>query len=454
MKPLAAIAFLASALPALAQNEEPARPKSPEIAWVDGSPRLIELPPEDPRIRLIPDFPIPEAGDGRWLFGPTAGLDARPGPGGVLIIQPRTEDGTTADPVQIKGSGRRFFEFVYGSGKPVTVAVEILAANRWKYRIAAILEVTTPEVSLTFFDANGNGLFDDLDADKVAIGAAQDAAKLRFEIFTGEISASGKRWLVSANPRAAGVWPVSASAPKEYVRHVSDVNAVRRYGGLPPVGLAEELIPLCEAHSRYCAKNGLTHYEEKGKPLFTPGGEYAGRNCNVGTTNWLPKLLATLWHRNPYYDATLSRVSFGIADGWGCSDVHTYREVERVPTVAPFRRALEVELDGVTEIPYPYPGKQRAGPFVTVLLPIETVASLKSGSITPRGGTPLEFDSSDPAHPTEKAKQDFPDNDACIVLIPHQALKPDTIYDVNILAIVENKPETYAWSFRTKRSGR
>ena len=450
MKLLALFFCLASAHPAFAQDEEPARPKSPDIVWVDGAPKLIELPSDDPRLKLVPDFPIPAASDGRWLFGPTPGYDARPGAGGVLIIQPRTEDGTTADPIQIKGSGRRFFDFVYGSGKAVPVAVEILAGNRWSYRLAAILEVTTPDLSLTFFDANGNGLFDDLDVDKVAIGAAKDAARLRFEVFNGEISSAGKRWLVSANPRAAGLWPVSASVPKEYIRHVSEVNAVRRYGGLPPVGLAEELIPLCEAHSRYCAKNGLTHYEEKGKPLFSLEGEYAGRNCNVGTTNWLPKLLSTLWHRNPYYDATLSRISVGIADGWGCSDVHTYREVERVPTVAPFRRALEVELEGVTEVPYPYPGKQRPGPFVTVLLPIETVASLKSGSITSRGGKPLEFDASDPAHPTAKAKLDFPDNDACIVLIPHEALKPDTIYDVNIQAIVEAKPETFAWSFRTK----
>jgi hypothetical protein len=235
---------------------------------------------------------------------------------------------------------------------------------------------------------------------------------------------------------------------------VSEVNAVRRFGGIAPVGFAEELIPLCEAHGKYCAKNGQTHYEDKNRAMFTPGGEYAGRHSNIGgatdAKSFARELLCTLWHRNFYYDGNLTRISVGIGDGYASSDVRSYGDWDRTPALAPFRGALDVPLEGAMENPDPYPDQRLPGPFISVLFPKDTKAVLKEGSVIPRGGTALKFDWSDTAHPPAKAKDRFPDNDGCIVLIPHQALKADTIYDVKISATVHGKDATFAWSFRTK----
>ncbi|MEK7470284.1 MAG: CAP domain-containing protein [Planctomycetota bacterium] len=444
--------LLLLAAPAFAQTDEPARPKSPDVEWVKGLPSIVELKAADVLLKLVPAQPLPMGAEGRFLFGLTPGFDVKAG-GGGLMLQPRAWDDSHPDPILAK-AGRRKFAFVYGGGGAIDVPVEYSAGGKPNYRIPALLEVVAGDVTLCFIDANGNGWFDDLDVDKVAVGPSSDPAKLSFEKFTGEISAGGKRWLVSANPRAAGLWPLSAGVSKDYVRHVSEVNAVRRFGGIEPVGFAEELIALCEAHSKYCAKNGLTHYEDKNSALFTPGGEYAGRHSNVGgaadAKSFARELLCTLWHRNFYYDGNLTRISVGLADGYASSDVRSYGDWDRTPALAPFRGALDVPLGSENESPDPYPDQHLPGPFVSVLFPKDTKAVLKVGTIAPRGGQPLKCDWTDPANPPAKAKSRFPDNDGCIVLIPHLALKPDTIHDVKITATISGKDEVFSWSFRTK----
>lgn len=441
-------------LPVAAAGQEKYRPPQPaDVDWIAGQVRLVELDARAPGFKVLKSWPIPPGRDGRFLFGPTSGFDLRSKNG--LALVPRPGRGAAGEPIPIKTGERCRLPFVYGSGDPVEMPIEFLGSGRMSYRFPVVLEVVAGAVTLCFLDADGDGWFDDLDVDLVAVGAVADLGKLKFAPFTGELTVQGTRYLVAANPRSAGLWPVSPGVRPDYVRHVAEVNAVRRFAGLPPAGLAEELIPLCEAHSSYCHVNGITHYEERHRAGYSPGGEWAGIHCNVGADpnaiESIRALLATLWHRNFYYVPALKRVSVGGADGFVCSDVLTHGAPKsRTLIFAPIDGALDVPLEGHNENPPPYINGPVPGPFVTVLLPYGTKATFVSGTVTPRGGTPVPYDVSDPANPAPQARQRFPDNDACIVLVLHEVLKADTLYDVAIKARVADAEQDFAWSFRTR----
>ncbi|MBI2920975.1 MAG: hypothetical protein HYY18_07810 [Planctomycetes bacterium] len=448
------IAILFAAAGTAAAQGGPKPPPKQDVEWLPGEPRLVDFDPADAAVKIVPTWPVPPDPDGRFLYGPTPGYDVRFT--GGLLLQPRTEDGSHADPILIRKPERRRMSFTYGIGEPVEVPIEFLQnRGKWVYRFPTLLEVRAGDVTLCLQDADGDGWFDDLEADRVAVGEAKDAVRLKFEVFTGEVTAGGKRYLVSANPRSAGLWPVSAGVRKDYVRHVAEVNAVRRFAGLAPAGLAEELIPLCEAHGNYCGKWGLTHFEDRNRAGYTPEGDWAGQHSNVGVspdaTASIRQLLQTLWHRNLYYTPALKRVGVGFGGGVVCSDVLTHSDAwSRKLVFAPINRALDVPLEGSGENPDPWPIQPRAGPFVTVLLPEGSKGSFKEGSVIPRGGQPLKFDMTDPENPPGKAKGRFPDNDACIVMILHQALKADTIYDVKAVVSGAAGEQMHTWSFRTR----
>jgi hypothetical protein len=239
------------------------------------------------------------------------------------------------------------------------------------------------------------------------------------------------------------------------VRHVAEINAMRRFGGLAPVGLAEELIPLCEAHSAYCGNWEVTHHENPGLRGYTRAGAWAGLHANVGhAANAITSiriLLATLWHRNHYYFPELDRVGVGAAAGVVTSDVLTHRPYgSRRLIFAPIDRARDVPLRGENETPSPYVRDEVPGPFVTVLLPDSLRARFVSGEVRPRNGKPLAFDFSDPERAAPASRGRIPDNDGCIALVLHRALERDTLYDVKITATVDDEDRVFAWSFLTQ----
>ncbi len=429
-------------------------PRPPKVAWLKTRVRAVEIAAADAALAAIPTHPLTPNEDGRFLFGPTPGYQVAIGERGV-VLTPWAAQGKKPKATTLTAPGRLKLPLAPGPGAPIAVAVEFLQDEEgWKYRIPVFLEVASEAGTVCFVDADGDGWFDDLDADRVAVGDAKQKDRLEFRPFDGEVLLRDTRHLAYADLREAGLWPVSKEVRRDYVRHVAEVNAVRRFGGLPRVGLAEELIPLCEAHSRYCARNGLGHEEDRRKPEYTPGGNYAGLHSNVGrgrdAVESAAELLRTLWHRNFYYTRALTRVGVGWGDGSVTSDVLTHGGgTARDLTFAPPDRSLDAPLQGANENPDPYPVERRPGPFVTVLLPPGRGMKFKEGSITPRGGGPLAFDVSDPTAPPARARARFPDNDGCIVLIPHEALAPETIYDVSVTALGGNKPETFRWSFRT-----
>ncbi len=426
----------------------------PEPRWVAADARLIPIAPGAPGRDSLPSWPVPFDPDGRFLYGVTPGYTVSPGTG--LWLRPYSTDGRLPAPFRILAGEPRAFPFSYGPGSPVDVPVEFFEdGGRWRYRIPAVLELAAEDLRLCLIDGDGDGWFDDLDDDRVAFGTAQDLRRLKWLPFPGEVTQGGRRWLIAANPREALLWPVSTGVRRDYVRHVAEINALRRHGGLPPVGLAEELIHGCEAHSAYCGNWGMTHHESPGQRGYSRAGAWAGLHSNIAPApnaiSGIRLLLKTLWHRNHYYAFGLRRVGVGAAADVVTSDVLTHAHPNaRSLVFAPIDRSLDAPLAGETEVPWPYVKEERPGPFITVLLPRGTPAQFRSGSVTPRGGKPLLFDVHDPARPAPAARKQVPDNDSCIVLILHRTLEAGTLYDVKVSATLGEEEREFVWSFRTR----
>lgn len=79
-------------------------------------------------------------------------------------------------------------------------------------------------------------------------------------------------------------------------------NKQRKLHGLP-AGLVNRpaLNDGCRKHNNYMAQNGITHFEEEGRPGYTPEGDLAGRSSVLGQggASW-----STL-HRNPWENAPI-----------------------------------------------------------------------------------------------------------------------------------------------------
>ena len=450
VRTLAALIFLAGAI--YAQDRGRRDPKGP--AWTSAKVRLIELPDGSPLLGKIPALPLAPNEDGRFLFGRTDGFKVSIGPKGPLISP---YAGGRA--VAIEKAGRTKFQVFTGGKSPAMLPIEFAEKEgAWSYRVPCAIEVTAPQGTVCFLDLDADAWFDDLDVDGVAIGPVS-AKEPEVTPFTGEVRLGARRFLAFADVDEAGLWAVSEGLRDDYVRQAAVVNELRKYALLPAVGLAEDRIAACEAHSRYCAKHGLSHPEDPNRPGYSTEGNDAGMKSCLGhgkdAAQATCDMLQTLWHRNLYLSRSLTRVGVGHVEGVLTSDILTYGQGTDGRTLVYFppARALDAELRGATENPDPYPeGKELPGPFVTVLLPPGRNLPLVSGSIAPRGGAPIECATTDPTRPPAAARERFPDNDRCLVLIPRQALSPETIYDVTIVEGSGKKDQqTFRWSFRTRR---
>ncbi|GEM_PF-7087361 len=429
------------------------KPAAKAPAWTPARVRLVELPAGSPLLDRIPALPLAANDDGRFLFGRTDGFHVSIGPKGP-VFTPHAG----GKPLAVEKPGRVKFQVFTGGKAAAQIPIE-LSENEgaWSYRVPCVIEMTVPQGRACFLDLDGDAWFDDLDADGLAVGPAS-AKEPEVRPFTGEVRLGAQRFLAFADLDEAGLWAVSAEVRDDYVRQAAVVNELRKYALLPAVGLAEDRIAACEAHSRYCAKHGLSHPEDPALPGYSPEGNEAGMRSCLGSGEDAGKathdMLQTLWHRNFYLSRSLTRVGVGLVERVLTSDVLSYGSGtdERTLVFAPPARALDAEMRGATEEPDPYPdGKELPGPFVTVLLPPGRQISFVSGSIVPRGGAPIDFVTTDPTRPPAAARERFPDNDACIVLIPRQALSPETIYDVTVVAGAGKNKQTFRWSFRTRR---
>lgn len=371
-------------------------------------------------------------------------------PGGELTV-PGLYPGE-AQPVKL------VFRRAAGDGPPALAAAQVVVAKLGKQ-------------AFTFVDRDANGYFDDLDVDAVLEGEPKDVAKdppeavrEKLVAFRGWLTVAGKRWFVGLRPATRLVaGPIGDAVDEAYLLHTARLNHVRRQGGVPPAGLAEDLIAGGEAHSAYCKRNGeIVHEEDRSKPGYTPEGDRAGRAGCVGPgetpLEGLEGMLECFYHRTYYLRPLLRETGPGCKDGRYTCDVLTRGDsTTPQPILYPYDRQAGVSPKGaLREQPDPKPAGLPAvvATFITMSFnPGARPELLESKVVRLPAGTEVKHLTSTPQNPPPGARDRFPDNDASFCLYPQEPLEHDAIYEVtmrwrnNALA----PPQTTTWRFRTAR---
>jgi hypothetical protein len=141
------------------------------------------------------------------------------------------------------------------------------------------------------------------------------------------------------------------SAPRADAVPASKANALwnkqRQMHGIP-AGLANRaaLNEGCRKHDNYMAQNGLTHFEEEGKPGYTPEGDLAGRSSVLGQGGpaW-STLNRNPWENAPIHlaqmlDPSLKFTGFDESQGFKCATTLSMYIQGYGPRPAPQRSKL------------------------------------------------------------------------------------------------------------------
>jgi len=86
-----------------------------------------------------------------------------------------------------------------------------------------------------------------------------------------------------AGAASAGKAPREMGGPQI----VGAFNAERQRSGLPPVSENSDWSAACRAHDHYMALNNvMEHFEDPGRPGYTPQGDWAGHNAVLAAGDW------------------------------------------------------------------------------------------------------------------------------------------------------------------------
>lgn len=359
--------------------------------------------------------------------------------------------------------------------------------NGWGLRSAELREGRFAGHRFALLDLNSDGRFDGVGTDTAVFdGGVQAKVGVPFKL-------DGKYWRLKVTPSGmrATVAPSSAAAPVEMLAPTAvagstrngnaapldfsgqafgtDVkgalgawNAVRAGLGLLPVTCDKELEKAGYKHIEYMRRNGMTHYESKGKDGYSPEGAKAGKGSDLskGQPNaklMVMGLLDTFYHRVAMIkpELAVSGISYDAASRYGVVNVHNGKK-RRVKWTEP----LLYPPPGATGVrpgwsgregPSPIPGKPPkggVGQTVTVTFPrrtkvVEAKIALKEGEKA------VEAWVTSPEKPAPAGKSMFRTNMDTICLIPKHPLKPRTVYTVEVSAKVNGKPFARRWRFTT-----
>jgi hypothetical protein len=246
------------------------------------------------------------------------------------------------------------------------------------------------------------------------------------------------------------------------------INFYRKAAGLKPVTADPALSKGCVAHAQYLVKNadnpatqGLAMHKEDPKlPGYTEDGVKAAAAAVIYPTNdqvvAVDGWMATLFHRVPLLDPTLTKVGLGYAKGdksGGFFVVDTIRgrngKDSTKPVLYPADKQEDVPLRFTRELPDPLPaGAKAAGYPITASFPPTATVKDVTASLKDGAGEELEVWLSTPEKPAGDQKQ-FQRNTVC--LIAKAPLKPNTTYTVTMKAKVNQKAWSESWSFTTSK---
>jgi Cysteine-rich secretory protein family len=270
---------------------------------------------------------------------------------------------------------------------------------------------------------------------------------------------------IAATAAAVAAAPTAHAATAQQT--IALLNAQRSANGLP-ADLTEDprLTSACAAHDRYMALNHtLTHFEQPGKPGYSVGGAYAGKN-------------AVLSHRgswdngNPYESAPIHLdqllaprlTSIGSADLDGYSCTTTYpgwtRADPPTPTVYtyPGNGSVIYPSEVAREAPWTpgelvgIPQPRRTGPYLFVFVdaprqsPFSNPATLTDATLAGATG-PVAVKVADGNTPVPSGGTLGPYLYPGGFIVPVKPLTPGATYRAHVLVNFGGAQTAHDWSF-------
>lgn len=241
------------------------------------------------------------------------------------------------------------------------------------------------------------------------------------------------------------------------------VNYFREMAALPPVVEDAALSYGSKLHSCYMLQNGITHAEQPGAPGYTPEGNAAGQNGNVGVHSLAgtsERFFIELWMTGPFHAIGLlrpglQRVGFGKCDN---ASAPLYRSAATLDVIRGLGAAPALTSpvlfpgDGMTtsldrfqvEAPNPlsfcgWPVNGGAGLPVLALMPEPALGPVSSSIVGPNG--PLETCTLSSGSTSGLARSIIESANAVITL-PRRKLEPGS-YTVTVIT----GARTVSWSF-------
>lgn len=242
------------------------------------------------------------------------------------------------------------------------------------------------------------------------------------------------------------------------------VNAIRKAAGLGAVTFDSDLSKGCSNHAKYILRNqghpsvqGLGAHDEDPKlPGFTEEGRRAGKSSDIGWVD-LPQAvdgwMASLFHRVPILDPRLQSVGMAAEKGgkWGWVALMDLTSGLKAgpwedPVLWPPDGMKDVPTDLGRELPNPIPkdADGKGGYPVTAIFPFGR--EVKGATMVLKAGkTIVPVWLSTPEEPVDPR---FQRNTVCV--IARDALKPKTVYTVELTATAGDQAVRKTWSFTTR----
>jgi hypothetical protein len=352
---------------------------------------------------------------------------------------------------------------------PVKLLIRKQADGTWTYRNITSLALQIENETLLVVDGNGNGIYNEPNADGLAMAGG---------VYAFPLPAPDERWCTperEVTGLAFGPWgeeakasgrPVSSRVP-EALDVLKGVIAERLKIGLTPRPEDPKLSEAIQKHCEYMAKTGdFGHGEDAAKPGYTPEGKAsAGRSILSNGTpppHVAARMVMTYFHRIDVIRPDTMTFGVGYAGRYGGIDgragIGRDRSGRKLwPVLCPAPGQVDVALTYSTEMPNATPGDTSAGYPISI--------QFQTGRIQLAGCTLREAPPSGPVPASAPAIEYYPFDPKtgaasnmtaylrCACIIPKDPLKPKTTYEVTFNVELDGKPWTRTWRFTTRAAG-
>ncbi len=326
----------------------------------------------------------------------------------------------------------------------------------WTYRVLTVLVGHLGKESITLVDVDGDGAFNGLGVDGLALGDSAFAFPLpradeRWCTATHDLvglncGPRGEDATLSGRPLATTLAPTAAL--------LAGINAQRMRYGLTPRGEDPTLSAPLQKHCEYMVGTGvLAHPEDASRPGYSADGHEAGMasilSQGSGPGDIAERMVATFYHRQDVVRPDTLAFGMGYAGKFGGIDGRRHLGGPvRWPVVVPPPDAQGVPLRFASEAPDPIAGDQAAGFPITVyfgsggaVLKTATLAAVDGANLRPIDC--YRFDS------TEGGAVEFNGFQHVVGLIAKEPLAGATQYQVTMAVEVAGTPWTRTWRFAT-----